>query len=225
MRTAARRLRATRDSGATRRALVAAATDLFAERGFKGATTDSIARRAGVNKAMINYHFRTKKQLYEAILADTFAELSARIALLLKDERRPAHQLLCDFAEAFGEVATRSPRFAAMLLRELVSGGELMSRDVRTHISAVLGAVFSIVERGVREGSLRPVDPLLTHLSLVGSLVFFFATTAFRERMLAEGRLPAQVEPPTAARYVRHLQELFTRGLGASPAEPGVRRI
>ncbi|MCP4657706.1 MAG: helix-turn-helix transcriptional regulator, partial [bacterium] len=49
------------DAAATREALLEAATELFAERGFDGAKVEAIARRAGVNKAMISYHFGGKQ--------------------------------------------------------------------------------------------------------------------------------------------------------------------
>jgi hypothetical protein len=48
---------------------------------------------------------------------------------------------------------------------------------------------------------------------LVGSLVFFFATSEFRERLQAEGILPFELPPPEE--YIRHLQELMTCGLAA----------
>jgi len=57
------------------------------------------------------------------------------------------------------------------------------------------------------------VYPVLTHLSLVGGLVFFFATRRFRERVLARRRPP--VRPPDAAAYVKHMQDLLTNGLAA----------
>jgi hypothetical protein len=47
----------------------------------------------------------------------------------------------------------------------------------------------------------------------VGSLVFFFATARFRERVLAKGR-PALTSPDATA-YVRHIQDLLTHGLAA----------
>jgi hypothetical protein len=71
----------------------------------------------------------------------------------------------------------------------------------------------------VREGAFRPVDPLLTHLSLVGSLVFFFATRRFRERVLA-ARHPG-IAPPDAAAYVKHIQDLLSHGLAAPASSPG----
>ena len=54
--------------------------------------------------------------------------------------------------------------------------------------------------------------PVLTHLGIVGSLVSFFATAGFRERVLSSRR-PLGLKPPTPAAYVNHLQEMITHGL------------
>jgi TetR/AcrR family transcriptional regulator len=210
---AARRRGWKRDAVATRDALVAAGTALFAERGYDGVPVALIAQKAGVNKAMINYHFGGKRGLYTAIVGRTFGEIVARVERLA-DSPRPAPEVLRELVAAIGELATRQhPHFCAMMLREVVTGGEHLEPALMEHPARVLAAVQRIVARGVRDGDLRPVDPLLTHLSLVGSLVFFFGTARFRERLLARRR-PA-VRPPAAAAYVQHIQDLIAHGLAA----------
>lgn len=52
----------------TRRKLIDAAGQVFAERGFHAATLQEITDRAGVNKAAVNYHFRDKRELYAAVV-------------------------------------------------------------------------------------------------------------------------------------------------------------
>ncbi|HJS56985.1 MAG TPA: helix-turn-helix domain-containing protein, partial [Vicinamibacteria bacterium] len=52
--------------------LLEAATQVFMETGFAGARVDQIARQAQVNKAMIYYHFRSKRGLYQAVLGRLF---------------------------------------------------------------------------------------------------------------------------------------------------------
>jgi AcrR family transcriptional regulator len=52
----------------TRRKLIDAAGEVFAERGLHAATLQEITERAGVNKAAVNYHFRDKLELYAAVV-------------------------------------------------------------------------------------------------------------------------------------------------------------
>ena len=212
---AARRRGWKRDAVATRDALMTAGTALFAERGYDGVPVALIAQKAGVNKAMISYHFGGKRRLYMAIVGRTFADIVARVERLA-DSPRPAPEVLRELVAAIGELATRRhPHFCAMMLREVVTGGEHLDPALMDHPARVLAAVQRIVARGVRDGDFRPVDPLLTHLSLVGSLVFFFGTARFRERLLARRR-PA-IRPPAAAAYVEHIQDLIAHGLAAEP--------
>src|SRR5580765_3906146 len=211
-----------RDAARTRDALIAAGSTLFAERGYDGVPVATIAAKAKVNKAMISYHFGGKRNLYRAIVGATFSEIVSRVEALA-DSPRPAPDLLRDLVAVVGDTAMRrSPHFCTMMLREVLSGGKHLELSVLAMPARVLGAVQRIVERGVGEGTLRPVDPVLTHLSIVGSLVFFFATAGFRERVFSS-RQSLGLEPPSPAAYVHHLQDLIAHGLatGAVAAEGG----
>ena len=71
--------RATRPSAdPTRDRILAAAADLFAERSFDGATTREIAARAGVTQPLLNYHFRSKDELWRAAVDSLFESRPAR---------------------------------------------------------------------------------------------------------------------------------------------------
>src|SRR4051795_9741054 len=59
----------------TRQAILRAALDLFAERGFDGASTRLIAERAGVGQPLLNYHFAGKQELWRAAVDDLFERL------------------------------------------------------------------------------------------------------------------------------------------------------
>jgi TetR/AcrR family transcriptional regulator len=203
-----------RDAAATRDAQMTAGAELFAERGYDGVPVAVIADHARVNKAMINYHFGGKRKLYLAIVSATFAEIIERVEALAK-ATRPAPEVLGELIAAVGDLATRRhPHFCAMMLREVVAGGKHLDRALVDKPARLLAAVQRIIARGVAEGDFRPVDPVLTHLSLVGSLVFFFATARFRERVLSARRPP--IAPPTPGAYVKHVQDLVIRGLASA---------
>src|SRR5215831_14445906 len=66
------------ESGRTRERLIAAASALFAERGFHGTTIRDIADRARVNVAAGHYYYGSKKALYLEVLRAQFADIRAR---------------------------------------------------------------------------------------------------------------------------------------------------
>ncbi len=61
-------------SGATRLKLLAAACDVFVEKGFRDATVAQICRCAGVNISAVNYYFGSKEALYQEAWRHSFAE-------------------------------------------------------------------------------------------------------------------------------------------------------
>jgi len=202
-----------RSSAATREALIDAATELFAERGFEGTRVDQIAQSAGVNKAMISYHFGGKKSLYNEILAATLNEAHDRFHEI-RHSAAPADDRLRDFIFAFADLAATQPALPVMVIREVLSGGLHIDEDLLPRFLELFKLVQGIIDQGVREGTFTNVNSYVTHLSLLGSLVFFFATKQVRE-LLAGSTLPSSV--PEVRAFVRDLERTMRRGLAAPP--------
>ena len=201
----------------TREALLRAGEDLFSEHGFSGASVDQIARRAGVNKAMISYHFGGKAGLYGAILAATLGPVTERLQGL-RDAPMSAEARLRTYLDVFGALHISHPALSVMVLREILSGGHHLDDRLMPHLLGLMECVRSIVDSGVKDGTFRPADPTMTHISIVGSLVLFFATARFRNRLVREGRVAAIAPPPEE--YIRHIKEFVLRGLLAPTAAP-----
>src|SRR6185369_7669228 len=75
---------------ANRARILKAALDEFAARGFKGASMDAIAARTHTTRALINYYFGGKEQLYIAVLEQVYAEIREAEGLLALDHLAPA---------------------------------------------------------------------------------------------------------------------------------------
>jgi AcrR family transcriptional regulator len=199
-----------RDADATRRALLTAGAELFPERGFDGVSVEDLAQRAGVNKALISYHFGGKRGLYAAVLASGFAAVAERLRGV--EDAADAREGLHRFFGVFEEMTRERPDFPVLFLREAVSRG--IEPAVVPHLLEIIGTSRHLAERGHREGLFRKVDPLLFHFNLVGSLAFFLATEPARRR--AAPHLPFEMPSPSA--FLRHLQEMTLRGLDPGPS-------
>ena len=213
--TGRRREREKRDPEATRQALLRAGAELFSERGFDGVPIEEVAARAGVNKALISYHFRGKRGLYVAILESAFAAMSERLRVI-EAGATDAREALHAYVRAFDQVTRERPGFPTLFLREVLSAG--IEPAVLPHLLEIIGVSRRLAERGAREGLFRPVDPLLMHFGLVGSLVFFFATEPARRRAATQAR----VILPDSEAFLRYLEELTLRGLAPEmpPSRP-----
>jgi len=75
------------------RQVLGLAEELFAERGYHGASMDELARRAGVSKPVIYDLIGSKDQLFEACVQRVADELAARVAAAVADEPEPLRKL------------------------------------------------------------------------------------------------------------------------------------
>lgn len=86
-------------SDLTRQKLIHAATEVFAEVGYKAATVREIVRRAEVNQAAINYHFRGKDALYCEVMRRAFQKAEAATGHEWQDNAAPPEEELKRFME------------------------------------------------------------------------------------------------------------------------------
>ena len=70
--------------------ILAAARELFAEKGYRDTTVREIARKAGANGAAVNYYFRSKDALYEAVFDEAFETFGRPLADLVGTVRDQA---------------------------------------------------------------------------------------------------------------------------------------
>lgn len=201
-----------RDPEATQEALIDAGARLFAERGFAGATIDAIAREAGVNKAMISYHFGGKEGLYRAILTSGLSEAAGRMTAFADAPRDvPAAELLGRFIESMAATFAHRPTLPLLIQHEALAGGEALDREAFPYMVRILEVLGGIVDRGTAQGVFRPVHPMLLHFQIVGTLLLYFATRPLRDRFVARGGIP--VAQPTLDEMVRHIHESLVHGL------------
>ncbi len=197
------------------RILEAAACE-FDESGFSGARVDAIARRAGVNKAMLYYHVGNKSDLYEAVVLSwmdlLFAELGRRVP-----ESGDAEEKLAALAGTFDALVRENPHYPQILAREFSAGGRNLSRRVFERLASLFKMEGTILSEGVREGRLREVSPITLHLLLVVGTVMHHMARQLRERAAEAG---VKGMPPLPASPAVVVADLLLNGLRPRPERP-----
>lgn len=109
-----------------RRALIArAATELFAERGYRGSSIDQIARRAGVTPPVVYDHFPSKRALYRELLESHFAELREVWQERFAAAGGPPRQRIAGSLDAWFAYVEAHPFAGRMLFRDTTGDPEL----------------------------------------------------------------------------------------------------
>jgi TetR/AcrR family transcriptional regulator len=172
-------LRATRPSAdATRERVLAAALDLFSELSFEGATTREIAARAGVTQPLLNYHFSTKEELWQAAVEGLFADLNDVLAtreegLRGVDELTTAKLLVREFIS----FSASHPQLHRIITQECKNDSPRMDWLVEHHIRPHYDRATALFSRLVSAGLLPdiPVAHLYYILTGAGPTMFVLA--------------------------------------------------
>jgi TetR/AcrR family transcriptional regulator len=193
-----------------RERILSAAGQVFAESGFAGARIDDIAERAGINKAMLYYHVGDKERLYTAVLTSTVERGLSSLGEASASGATPSEKLQ-NILHTLANFGTSNPIFIPIMLREIASGGKTLPDEMLARMGGIFRIVAEVLAEGISKGVFRKADPLLTHVSLVGSLIFLVASTPVRERLAkAQG---ITVSGQTAEELARHVGNLFLHGL------------
>jgi TetR/AcrR family transcriptional regulator len=197
----------------SRTAVLRAAEREFAAHGFAGTGVDAIARRAGVNKAMIYYHFDSKLGLYREMLRDGFRALLAEARSILNEPRAPIDQLEA-YVAALLRAGGRRPHLIPIMLREVAAGGRQLDPETLRLLTGMFQVVRQIVEEGRRRGDFRELDPLMTHLVIMGAAMLYMANEPIRARIDRLKLIDAPVRVPFGPeQFVRHISALLRGGL------------
>jgi len=196
------------------RRIEAAARRLFASRGYAGTSMAEIAAAAGVSKATVFHHYRSKRALYEALVGDAFAGFREQLIPLL-DAEHDLQGSLRDFTAAHVERLTRMQGTMRLIAREMLSGtaaaGELFSG---TEMSRNFSLLVDALRRGQASGTVRAdVDPGLAVFLLMSANWFLSQSSTLMRRN------PDLAVTASRDAYAAELARLLYVGLAPS-AEP-----
>ncbi len=154
-----------------RRAILDAATALFAERGFGAVSVQEIADAAHTHKTTVLYHFNTKEALHEVVLDEALGRIAAVMREFLAGELRRARvAYLLDQMHAFfaGHVA-----LARILERELLESSD-PEAYLRRFVEPIYVPAVEALERAMAAGAIRRIDPALFVHDLHVQLISYF---------------------------------------------------
>ena len=187
-------------------AIVEAAVRLFAEKGFRGATTRELAGAVGVTEPVLYEHFETKRDLYRAIIdaksQDGCNRFHALVAPYMEmDDDRGFFQKLAELILEFYEA---NPDYIRLLMFSGLEGHELAEQFYERHRDTFFRVVTGYLEGRMKKGAFRKMDPKLATRAFTGMVAnYALSRILFKHGALKAGR----------KRVIQGMADIFLNGI------------
>lgn len=153
--------------------LLAAALDLFVEKGFAATRSEEVAQRAGVSKGTLFLYFPTKEDLFKAVVRENMAQTITAGAAAAQEFTGPASELIPYMMhlwwERFG--STKASGLTKLMMSEATNFPELAVFYYQEVIEPNFRLVRSILQRGIDSGEFRCVDLDYAIFSILAPLI------------------------------------------------------
>ncbi|HOP63191.1 MAG TPA: TetR/AcrR family transcriptional regulator [Spirochaetota bacterium] len=168
-----------KESDETKIKILTAAKKEFANKGFNGARMSSIAAIAGVNQALLHYHFENKENLYRSIfqtaIGDIATEFSERLASEVDQWNVRLDIQLC--AAIYTMIAismdSHDDDLHRIFAREMAEGQGLLHEYVKRYMMPRLILFENIIKEGVETGIFETSNTMLFSMNVVAFILNF----------------------------------------------------
>jgi len=194
-------------AGERRAAIVDAAVRLFAERGFRGTTTRELAAAVGVTEPVLYRHFKTKRELYDAIIETKSREGQQRVMSRLEpflstSDDRGFFRLL---AGIILDTYAKDPDYMRLLLFSALERHEVAELFYEREVVGFYRCLIRrYIARRMREKAFRAADPAVVARGFVGLVAHHgLVRMLWRDTIVKQSR----------KRFIDELVEIFLRGI------------
>lgn len=146
----------TRIQRRNRKIILDAALDVFSNHGFRGATLDQIAERAGLSKPNLLYYFDGKEAIHHALLTHLLSNWLDPLRTL-DPNGDPQTELLAYMRRKL-QMAHEFPRESRLFANEIIQGAPRIEEFIRSDLKTLVDEKAALIERWVKAGRIAPVD-------------------------------------------------------------------
>lgn len=162
-----------KESDKTKGLILHAAKKEFAAKGFGGARMKSIADIAGVNQALLHYHFIGKENIYKAVIQKLIGDISKiygeRIIREVESWNVTPDIKLCAAIYVFvnSELYIRDDEFQRIMAYEIAEGNGILHEFIREYLIPQLLSVDEILKEGVEAGIFETSNTTLLAINII----------------------------------------------------------
>lgn len=189
--------------------LLAAALDLFVERGYAATRLDDVAARGGVSKGTLYLYFDNKEELFKAVVRENLVSVLDEAEDYIAQFKGTSSELLREFFlgwwQRIGE--TKLSGITKLMMAESGNFPDVARFYHEEVISRTNALVISVLDRGIAAGEFRALDTVNANLVIVAPMVMLL--------MWKHSFNSCRLEPISSSDYLDCFIDLITHGLRA----------
>jgi len=163
-----------------------AALAVFEEKGFAAARMQEIADRAGINKALLHYYFRSKDHLFDAVFDKRLGDMLSKIIGIFMTDK-PFEEKIREYYREHISFFEKNPRLPNFILSEIAHNPEaLAKRFSNVNYSALKDSLLRESRKESAEYNIKPEDWPQLMITIVSLTVFPFAAQEVLKMVLAK---------------------------------------
>ena len=152
-----------------------AAKDVFQQKGMTGARMQEIADKAGINKALLHYYYRTKEKLFEKVFNIAFAIFIPKMQKIMISEK-PVLEKIEFFIESYMDLLIKHPYIPGFIINELNRNPQILLDIFEKNIHIKENKLFEKfdeqIQAEVKKGIIKPIDTRNLMTNVIALCVF-----------------------------------------------------
>jgi AcrR family transcriptional regulator len=157
----------------TEEKILGAAKAVFINKGMDGARMQEIADKAGINKALLHYYFRSKEKLFEAIFSEIIQFAFPKLTKIIRSDADVITKIE-QFIDSYIEVLRKHPFIPGFVMKELSRDPSgLLKLAVKFGVNPE--PVFASIQAAMDRGEIVAMKPQHLAANVISMCVFPFA--------------------------------------------------
>lgn len=175
----------TNEKDSTEERIMAAAHNIFTQKGMSGARMQEIADEAGINKALLHYYFRNKEMLFRRVFESAFQELIGEVSQEINSDK-PLFEKIRSVIDLYMDGLSKNPSLPIFVLSEINQNPTRFEKIVGSKIPEFLPKFFSQIEEEVKAGRIIPINPVQLMLNILSMVIFPFAAKPLLDKVVSD---------------------------------------
>ena len=156
----------------TEKIILEAAKDVFQHKGMDGTRMQEIADKAGINKAMLHYYYRSKQKLFEAVFKSAINLMAPKVVKIINTDEHLFDKIR-NFTDKYITFISKHSYIPLFIINELRRNPEILKTTIDHNFDiSVRERLRAEIEALIQKKEIKPINPEQLFLDTISLCIF-----------------------------------------------------